>query len=42
MKNDNEIGGCYGSALCAACANGKSEVVTTLLNMGASPTILSK
>ncbi|KAJ7816207.1 ankyrin repeat-containing domain protein [Mycena olivaceomarginata] len=31
----NEVGGDYGTALCAACANGKVEVVDALLRAGA-------
>jgi hypothetical protein len=37
-----ELGGYYGTALCAACAIGQTEVVTTLLTMGASINIASK
>ncbi|KAJ7817271.1 hypothetical protein B0H14DRAFT_1388317 [Mycena olivaceomarginata] len=32
----NEVGGDYGTALCAACANGKVEVVEALLQAGAT------
>ncbi|KAJ7840522.1 ankyrin repeat-containing domain protein, partial [Mycena olivaceomarginata] len=31
----DEVGGDYGTALCAACANGKAEVVKALLQAGA-------
>jgi hypothetical protein len=34
-ENNMKLGGRYGSALCAACANGKIEVVATLLAAGA-------
>jgi hypothetical protein len=33
--NDVQLGGDYGTALCAACANGKAEVVKALLGAGA-------
>jgi ankyrin repeat protein len=42
MKNEMELGGYYGSALCAACANGQNEVVKMLLNRGASIQVASK
>ncbi|KAJ7847333.1 hypothetical protein B0H14DRAFT_2583612 [Mycena olivaceomarginata] len=31
----NDVGGDYGTALCAACANGKTEVVRALVRAGA-------
>jgi hypothetical protein len=35
IVNDMQLGGDYGTVLCAACANGKTEVVKALLGMGA-------
>jgi len=34
-----QLGGDYGTALCAGCASGKLEVVKALLDAGAKPEV---